>query len=370
MYEREVNTHKEPIESIPPEIRKRFRELKNSVQARTLLPWSEHCTECVWPTCYTTCQLYTPRKDGACRLFIDGMVRVDHEEGLNPYLLKIKFKPWGKLLSVGSINLYSAAKANAIEQWNGVIGGIAQGLPLPKTVRTLVIRKIRYVKNQWAKRTMPQSRIPDYFLLECYNPADKTIELTFTIRCQGRSRTFQRLLAMAPGFNREKIEFTEISPVMPSNKSFELEIMPGNAGEAALYFGFMDFVKENGTRATAEKKIKCIVWDLDNTLWNGVLIEDGREKIQIKERVIEIIRETDRRGILHSIASKNNAEDALAVLEEHGIEDYFLYPQIGWQPKSQAITQIASHSASAPTRCFLWTTRPSNGKRSRLPGPR
>jgi FkbH-like protein len=46
-------------------------------------------------------------------------------------------------------------------------------------------------------------------------------------------------------------------------------------------------------------------------------------------------------GILHSIASKNDREAALAKLREFGIDDLFLYPQIGWNPKSESIQRIA-----------------------------
>src|ERR1700683_1746565 len=99
MYETEANRRQESREQIPVEIAARFRELKENgtLGERTGLPWSEHCTECVWPTCYTTCDLYSSREDGRCRRFADGMVRIDCAEALNSYVLKIRFKQWGKL---------------------------------------------------------------------------------------------------------------------------------------------------------------------------------------------------------------------------------------------------------------------------------
>jgi FkbH-like protein len=89
------------------------------------------------------------------------------------------------------------------------------------------------------------------------------------------------------------------------------------------------------------KKVKCIVWDLDNTLWDGILVEDGPEHIKVRPGVVDVIKETDGRGILHSIASKNNHDEAVEVLRKHGLDEYFLYPQIGWQAKSQSIAKIA-----------------------------
>jgi len=54
---------------------------------------------------------------------------------------------------------------------------------------------------------------------------------------------------------------------------------------------------------TEPKKIKCVVWDLDNTLWEGVLLE-SQGPMQLKQEVSAVIRELDRRGVLQSVASK------------------------------------------------------------------
>ncbi|MGA8273622.1 MAG: HAD-IIIC family phosphatase, partial [Candidatus Sulfotelmatobacter sp.] len=99
--------------------------------------------------------------------------------------------------------------------------------------------------------------------------------------------------------------------------------------------------KTNGKPEKGEKKIKCVVWDLDNTLWDGVLVEDGPEKLVLKPGIAAIIQDLDQRGILHSIASKNNLEDALQVLKKFKLEEYFLCPQVSWSPKSQGIAAIA-----------------------------
>lgn len=88
-----------------------------------------------------------------------------------------------------------------------------------------------------------------------------------------------------------------------------------------------------------DQKIKCVVWDLDNTLWTGVLLED--EQVSLRDNVINIIRTLDNRGILQSIASKNDYAQAMAKLEEFGLQDYFLYPQISWNSKASAIETIA-----------------------------
>lgn len=87
-----------------------------------------------------------------------------------------------------------------------------------------------------------------------------------------------------------------------------------------------------------QEKIKCIVWDLDNTVWNGVLLED--DQVTLREGVLEVIKTLDKRGILQSIASKNEYELTMRKLEEFGLAEYFLYPQINWNPKSESIKTI------------------------------
>ena len=88
-----------------------------------------------------------------------------------------------------------------------------------------------------------------------------------------------------------------------------------------------------------ERKIKCVVWDLDNTLWKGVLQED--DKVILQQEAVEVIKELDKRGILQSVSSKNKYELAKRKLEEFDLWNYFIYPQINWNPKSEAIETIA-----------------------------
>lgn len=89
----------------------------------------------------------------------------------------------------------------------------------------------------------------------------------------------------------------------------------------------------------ARGRIKCIVWDLDNTLWNGVLLEDC--EVTVRPDVVERIHELDRKGVLHSIASKNDRDAAMEKLRELGLEEMFLHPQINWNAKSDSIRTIA-----------------------------
>jgi FkbH-like protein len=88
------------------------------------------------------------------------------------------------------------------------------------------------------------------------------------------------------------------------------------------------------------RSIKCVIWDLDETIWSGVLLEDDR--IEVKDSVVRVIKSLDDRGILHSVASRNDHDRAIATLEDEGLREYFLVPQIGWGSKSHSVAIIAS----------------------------
>ena len=83
---------------------------------------------------------------------------------------------------------------------------------------------------------------------------------------------------------------------------------------------------------------KCIVWDLDNTLWDGVYLEGD---VRVRPGVRYAIEELDQRGVLHSIASRGEKQPALDTLCAAGLLDFFLVPQINWEPKPKNILTIS-----------------------------
>lgn len=84
---------------------------------------------------------------------------------------------------------------------------------------------------------------------------------------------------------------------------------------------------------------KCLVWDLDNTLWDGVCLEGN---VSIKKDVMISLTELDNRGIINSIASRGDEELSMNVLKKNKIDDFFILPQINWLPKSQNIMKISN----------------------------
>lgn len=93
--------------------------------------------------------------------------------------------------------------------------------------------------------------------------------------------------------------------------------------------------------ADERQGIKCIIWDLDDTLWEGALLEDGARSLRPHAR--EVVGALDERGILQSVASKNDYDLAIARIAEFGLAEYFLYPQINWGSKVASVRTIQRH---------------------------
>jgi FkbH-like protein len=238
-----------------------------------------------------------------------------------------------------------------------VTGAVARAVPLPWSLKAKVQGKIAYRRRRAGEEVALSVDVPDCFLLECYNPNATPVQLTFTVRPReaGAVRAFQNAICVPSGFVRDTIALDDIRRIVDLAQPFEVEIVPNEADDTVLYFGLLDFVRLSTspaagtttpappipTKAKPAKIWKCVVWDLDNTLWDGILIEDGPEGIRLRPDVVDVIKQLDQRGILQSIASKNNETDAMSVLQASGLDGYFLYPQISWGPKSQALTRIA-----------------------------
>jgi FkbH-like protein len=106
-------------------------------------------------------------------------------------------------------------------------------------------------------------------------------------------------------------------------------------------------------RAVRGQTRKCVVVDLDNTLWGGVLGEDGPDRIQMGDtprgrpyrHLQQALQALGRRGVLLAVCSKNNANDALAVLRDHPDlllrEEDFAAIRIDWNDKATNLRAIA-----------------------------
>jgi FkbH-like protein len=293
------------------------------------------------------------------------MVRLDAPQTANGYILKISFKQWGKLWAPGNVHLMPAGNARSLEQRDRRLGQVLYQIGVPAPVKRFAMWRRYDYKKKKAQSRHASAQLPEYFVVECHNPNAAAIALSLTMRPDDPSHPlpFQTLLTAAPGYSRFAVPTTDITRALDVHAPFSIELIPNNVPDGTtLYFGMVDFAtgatltpetagppvgrngKTPGAATDARTKVKtykCIVWDLDNTMWEGILVEDGAAALKLKPGIAEIIRQLDQRGILHSVASKNDAPEALKVLEQFGIREYFLYPEISWGPKSEAMKRIA-----------------------------
>lgn len=106
-------------------------------------------------------------------------------------------------------------------------------------------------------------------------------------------------------------------------------------------------------RALSGPAIKCLVVDCDNTLWGGVVGEDGIDGLtlgptgagsrhyDLQRRLLDL----RRRGLVLAISSKNEEQDVLAVLRTHPdcllSETDFAAIRVSWDEKASAVESIA-----------------------------
>jgi len=98
---------------------------------------------------------------------------------------------------------------------------------------------------------------------------------------------------------------------------------------------------------------KCVVVDLDGTLWGGVVGEVGPEGIQLGPMAPgsefvdfqQALLNLTKRGILLAVCSKNNPDDVLPILREHKHmvlrEEHFSAVRINWRNKAENLAEIA-----------------------------
>jgi methoxymalonate biosynthesis protein len=86
--------------------------------------------------------------------------------------------------------------------------------------------------------------------------------------------------------------------------------------------------------------IKCVVWDIDNTLLTGVYLESGEHPPDPDPQLLAVLRELAGRGILHALASRNPRAAAEYVEQVTGTD--FAAIECGWGSKADAIGRIAA----------------------------
>jgi FkbH-like protein len=162
-------------------------------------------------------------------------------------------------------------------------------------------------------------------------------------------------LSIPPGLSVHEVSLGTITEDDLNNNSHFITFTPQADQSLSLIFHeFTPYIEEDQVKIPSileyedlvkvpdnQKNVKCVIWDLDNTLWNGILTEDGINGITLKKDIKEIVSTLDSRGILQSVSSKNDYDLAIEALSSFGLREYFLAPEINWNQKSSSIENIA-----------------------------
>ena len=357
----------------------------SNASRKSLLVWAEHCTECAAPDCYATCQLYQPRPDRRCRRFEFGISPNRFFPAGGDIAAEVVFKNWGVLGAQGNATMLPVNRV----RWMQRIATAARphlsrlGKLIDRTLKDIRYSYISFALlerlNGWLFRHYDSTLRPDAFVFECYNPSACDVAVQFrvsiartklpkSVRLDQLPPPFAARLVISPGYFRRDIPFEQLSPLIDTLLPFELSITPEAAEDTRTHLVFLTldfvvyenpdlsakvdehsglvniapapplFVAEQGRREPNLPAAKCVVFDLDNTLWTGTLLEGD---VILRANVKQLLRELDSRGILLSIASKNSSDHVHEKLVEMGIEDYFLFPRINWGRKSDNLKEIA-----------------------------
>ncbi len=130
------------------------------------------------------------------------------------------------------------------------------------------------------------------------------------------------------------------------------------------------------------KNKKALVLDLDNTLWGGVVGDDGAENLEIGQETSmgqvysefqKYIKSQKDLGIMLNVSSKNDHENAIAGLNHPDgslkPEDFILI-KANWEPKSRNIEQIATELNILPESLVFLDDNPAEREivKQHLPG--
>ena len=110
-------------------------------------------------------------------------------------------------------------------------------------------------------------------------------------------------------------------------------------------------------------KIKLVIWDLDETFWNGTLTEGGA---MIPPAHCDLLLNLTDAGIVNSICSKNDWEPVRTELEKQGLLQYFVFPSVNWESKGNRIKALIADMQLRPANVLFLDDNHSNREEARF----
>jgi FkbH-like protein len=325
-----------------------------AVSSAYLLSWTEHCIECAVPDCYALCPLYVRRRDRKCARFKNGISPNPKYPGLFPFGAEIEFRRWGKLESsfgFGSVKPWQARWLDRMDR--GLLRCIRPVSSLFRGVSPyLRINGAYAVYREQLLQVMTRGRREEFdeFVIEVWNLQSHPVR--FVLESWQQGLRFRASILLEPGRTVQHIPAASMNVDLYGAFGM-IRVYPDNDVEAHVVFSWLDFVRykrpmelaavpapASGAMVATASQVKCVIWDLDQTVWDGILGEQDADKVALRPQVLKMMMALDERGILQSIASKNDHDHAWRVLERLGVAHLFLYPQINWEPKSVNIQRI------------------------------
>lgn len=329
-------------------------EIPNYAQAiKTVAPlmWGEHCMECAVPECYHYCEIYEAREDGRCKLFENGIAINKHYKGVSGPAVDITFKKWGKLEAFANVGQSSV---KSIQVLDSLLTGVAKFNRkveecLPASARKWRLTNMFYkIREGIVLVAGKRAKKPEALLVGIVNH-NEPFKLMLEVKTLLQSK-FRTSLMIEKGYNQYVIPYEQLN--IAYDQRHYIYIYPEvKEKETTMTITALDLVTfkeplENivpvQKEAVPASKVKCVVWDLDQTMWSGILIESKPEDIQLKPETIACIKALDERGILNAICSKNDYDNAYEMVKSLGIAEYFVNSKINWNPKSVNIQNIAT----------------------------
>lgn len=155
--------------------------------------------------------------------------------------------------------------------------------------------------------------------------------------------------------NVRLIDFQKVITTVGVEKSIDLRYYYSSKALYTVDFFkvYAEFIKPIIVSANGRAK-KAIIFDCDNTLWKGVLGEDGFEHIQMSPKtktgacfseIQAMALALSRQGILIGLCSKNNPEDVEEVIKTHPDmqlrDKHITIHKINWVDKVSNLKEIA-----------------------------
>lgn len=320
--------------------------------------WSEHCLECAAPMCYTYCENWVERYDFKCQNFFYG-IYYNRKFKRTTSSAELKFRKWGKLESHIYPTVVKCKTACFMDSSNKIITNstlyVSKFLKkiLPKrnsrirTAEYLIIRNLKNFKNNHHIST-------NVFLFQAYSY--QANEYTLCIEIIDKNElVYRNAIKIIQGYNQTILDFENILDI--GSVDGVIRIYPENDYEAELVILSADFIKLKKSYKTdnniekeilikrhsgnTSEKIKCVAWDLDNTLWDGILIESDSQTLKLRNNVLETIKLLDAKGIIQVVISKNYESQADEVLKRLNIDHFFVYKMINWESKSSNLLHLS-----------------------------